>query len=319
MTALARSDAPVRLGVVLARGQSTTATLEIAQRAEKVGLAEVWLSEPGDVRDGVTIANVVASSTSTVGLGLDFADPFARHPGAIAMEAVKLHEASRGRVLLRLGEVSPRVADEASLNTMVQGIVTVRSMLRNEPTIPVYVGAVSSRALYLAGAHADGVQLGALANPGYVDWAWQEIARGARDHGRDPASIDLVASVLVRVDRNAERARDRALNLLAFWLHRVEWSVIEHSGADLERVAAIRRSVERYGIGPALPLITDDIVNTFAAVGDPELVTATLERYVEAGIRGVLAWPIPSGGNGWELLTEQVWPRVLRAAAPRVS
>jgi 5,10-methylenetetrahydromethanopterin reductase len=238
---------------------------------------------------------------------------------------VKLHEASRGRVLLRLGEVtSPRVADEASLNTMVEGIVTVRSMLRNEPTIPVYVGAVSSRALYLAGAHADGVQLGALANPGYIEWAWEQISQGAEDHGRDPASIDLVASVLVRVDRSSERARDRALNLLAFWLQRVDWSVIQHSGADLSRVKAIRRSVERYGIGPALPLITDDVIDAFAAVGDPDTVVRQLDRYVAAGVRGVLAWPIPSVRNGWELLTEQVWPHVraaaeLRSAAAQIS
>ena len=96
-----------------------------------------------------------------------------------------------------------------------------------------------------------------------VEWAWSEIARGARDHGRDPSSIDVTANVLVRVDRISERARDRVLELLAFWLHKVEWSVIERSGADLDRIA--NGAQVRPASGPgSTSLITDDVVDTFA-------------------------------------------------------
>jgi alkanesulfonate monooxygenase SsuD/methylene tetrahydromethanopterin reductase-like flavin-dependent oxidoreductase (luciferase family) len=172
--------------------------------------------------------------------------------------------------------------------------------------VPVQLGVVLSgdesvaateANLRAAGAGAGRVHLGALASPGYVAWAWDEISRGARDHGRDPESIELSASVLLRVDRNYERARDAIITPLAQWLARVDWPVIEHSGVDVHRVAAIRRSVERYGPGPALPLVTDDVVNTFAAIGDPERVLRRLDEFVRVGVQRILAWPAPEPGR----------------------
>jgi alkanesulfonate monooxygenase SsuD/methylene tetrahydromethanopterin reductase-like flavin-dependent oxidoreductase (luciferase family) len=312
------SSAPPRLGLRLSESDLPGDAVEHAGRAEALGVTEVWLSEPGDVRDGNVLAPHVVSSTTQVVVALDMGDRFVRHPSAIAMEALKLHEAAPGRVRLRFGELfSTRAPDDASLTEMADGIAAVRSRLVDAPAILIFVGAVTARALYLAGAHADGVELGPLATPAYIEWARQEVARGASDHGRDPESIDLVTQVIVSVDHNAGRARDDVLDLLAYWFHRADWSVIERSGADLERIAAVRRSVERYGTTAALPLLTNDLVHTFAAVGGPEHVIQQLDHYVQAGVRGVLAVPALRRGAGIELLADRVWPYV--GATPRVT
>jgi 5,10-methylenetetrahydromethanopterin reductase len=166
--------------------------------------------------------------------------------------------------------------------------------------------------LRASGAWADGVQLGAIVSPGYARWAWQEVASGALDAGRDPATLDLASNVLLSVDRNPRAARDAVRGVLAYYLNRVEAVVRSTSGADPEEVAAVSRAVQTDGIEAGARLISDGLVDVFAAAGDPDHVAQRLQAYVAAGLRGVLAWHVlgPDPAAALRLLVEDVWPRV---------
>ncbi|HEY2593270.1 MAG TPA: LLM class flavin-dependent oxidoreductase, partial [Chloroflexota bacterium] len=156
---------------------------------------------------------------------------------------------------------------------------------RARPSIPVYVGAVNGRMLRAAGALADGVQLGAIVSPGYAAWAWQQVQHGARDAVR---------------------------TVLAYYIHRVESVVLSTSGADPEELRRVRETVLEQGLPAGARLVTDGLIDTFAAAGDPEAVCERLRAYLAAGLRGVLAWHVigPDPARSLQLLAEVVRPRV---------
>jgi 5,10-methylenetetrahydromethanopterin reductase len=163
-----------------------------------------------------------------------------------------------------------------------------------------------------AGAWADGVQLGAIVSPGYVQWARQQIASGATDAGRDPCEIDLVSNVLLSVDQDAPAARDAVRRVLAYYIHRVEPVVLETSGADPDELAGVRQAVLANGVDAGARLISDRLIDIFAAAGDPDQVAERLAAYLAAGLRGVLAWHVlgPDRERALQLLAGTIRPRV---------
>jgi 5,10-methylenetetrahydromethanopterin reductase len=332
------SAAPRRLGLALSNEKSIRATVALAVQAEELGIEEVWLPESGHGRGLFTVAATLAAATRNIKIGIGIVNPFWRHPSLIAMEAAALDEASGGRLMLGVGAAlwTLRALGEADsrtdkpLTAMVEAIRVVRAMLRGEqaidgqvfavradarldfptfrPTIPVYVGGVNGRMLQAAGAWADGVQLGAIASPGYVRWAWQQISTGATRAGREPSTIDLASNVLVSVDADAQAARDAVRHVLAYYIHRVEPIVLTTSGADPDEIERVRQAVIGHGVDAGARLVTDGLIDTFAAAGDPHRVAARLRDYLAAGLRGVLAWHVigPDQGAGLRLLAGEV-------------
>jgi 5,10-methylenetetrahydromethanopterin reductase len=336
------SGAPRRLGLALSNEVPISETVAMATQAEALGFSEVWLPESGHGRGMFTVAASIAAATQRIKLGIGIVNPFWRHPSVIAMEAAALDEASHGRVLLGLGAAlwTLRALGEADARTdqpltaMVEAIRLVRAMLgagerphsRVFPfradahldfalprtQVPIYVGAVNARMLDSAGVWADGVQLGAIVSPGYARWAWQQVVRGATGAGRDPRELDLVSNVLLSVDKDRRAARNAVRSVLAYYIHRVEAVVLSTSGADPEELERIRQTVRELGADAGAARISDSLIDTFAAAGNPDEVSLRLREYLDAGLRGVLAWHVigPNPERALQLLATEVAPQV---------
>jgi 5,10-methylenetetrahydromethanopterin reductase len=166
--------------------------------------------------------------------------------------------------------------------------------------------------LRASGAWSDGVQLGAIVSPGYVRWSWQQIVYGAQRAGRNPADLDLASNVLVSVDPSPRTARDAVRRVLAYYIHRVEPIVLSTSGADPEAIQRVRLAVLESGVDAGARMVTDHLIDVFAAAGDPAHVVARLQDYVAAGLRGVLAWHVigPDRARALQLLADEVRPHV---------
>jgi 5,10-methylenetetrahydromethanopterin reductase len=336
------SGAPLRLGLSLSNEVPVRDTVALAVEAERLGLAEVWLPESGHGRGMFSVASAIAGATRAIRLGIGIVNPFWRHPSVIAMEAAALDEIAGGRVMLGLGAAlwTLRAFGEADSRAdkprraMVEAIRVVRALTRREVGIdgevfavrgdarldfepvsrmPIYVGAVNARMLQAAGMWADGVELGAIVSPGYARWAWQEVVHGAERAGRDARELDLASNVLVSVDQDGQAARAAIRHVLAYYIHRVEPVVLSTSGADPDRIDRVRRAVLADGVDAGIRLIDDELIDTFAAAGQPDHVAERLAEYAAAGLRGLLAWHVigPDRVRGLRLLAEEVRPLVV--------
>jgi 5,10-methylenetetrahydromethanopterin reductase len=316
-------------------------TVAIAARAEELGLSEVWLPESRHGRGVFTVAALVAAATRRIGIGVGIVNPFWRHPSLIAMEAAALDEASSGRSMLGVGAAlwTLRALGEADTRTdrplaaMVEALRVLGALLHGAEgidgqvfpvradasldfrvgrRIPIYVGAVNAGMLRTSGRWADGVELGAIISPGYVRWSWDRVAEGAEAAGRDPTVLDLAGNVLLSVDEDATAARDAVRRVLAYYTGRVEPVVLSTSGADPEEVARVREVAEVRGADAAAELVTDGMIDTFAAAGSPDHVAARLREYAEAGLRGLNAWYVigPRPDEALRVLAEEVRPAV---------
>jgi 5,10-methylenetetrahydromethanopterin reductase len=334
---------PLRFAVSLQNDRPIAETIEHARLAEALGYPEIWTNENGHYRGIFTVASTLAAHTTTAAIGLGIVNPFHRHPSVIAMEAAALDEASGGRLKLGIGAAQWNLrnlgeADERTrrpYTSTVEAIQIIRALLRGDPVpaseqftvstqacldfeplrrdLPVYAGAVNERMLRAAGAYADSVELGAIMSTGYVRWALGVIGQGAAAAGRDPASQDIAAPLMVSVGTDAKAAREAVKAGLAYYLHRVENVVHAHSGADAGTIQRIREVTGERGAEAGAALVTDEIIDTFAVAGDTRLAVRRFREYAQAGIRGLIIQhvPGPERVQGLTLIAEKVVPRVL--------
>lgn len=327
-----------RIGIACSNEESAARTIRLVRLAEGLGFAEAWVPESSHGRSVTSIAAALALATSRIGIGVGVVNPFWRHPSLIAMEAATLDDLSKGRhrmgvgpavwTLRALGEADARV--DKPLTATVEALGIIRALLDGRrlppstlypvredarldiepvrPGIPLYVGAVNRRMLEASGRLAEGVYLGAITSPGYTRWAAARVAEGAREAGRDPDTIDLIANVLVSVDEDRQAARDATRPVLAYYLHRVEGVVVDEAGADPDAVADVRRAVAAGGVEAGAKRVSEGLIDIFAAAGTPSDVVGRLDVYTTAGLHAPLAWHAfgPDKERGLRLLAGEL-------------
>jgi 5,10-methylenetetrahydromethanopterin reductase len=307
-------------GLSLSNEERASSTLALCQRAEEAGFDEVSLPESRQHRAVFSMAAAVMASTRRVRVRIGVANPVTRHPAVLAMEAGTLAElGGPERLAFGVGaaEWTMRMlgyepAGWRPYTHVVETVTALRRWLNGEalgftPTtfpagldtrldfvpprgIRLDVGAVNGRMLEAAGELADGVQLGALVSPAYATWARKRLAVGAQRSGRAVSSLVVSSNVLVSVGDDRGQARRAVREVLAYYLARVEGVVVDTSGADAENVAAVREAVRVDGVPAAAALVSDQVLDTFAAAGTVEEVASSLRRWVAAGIDLPLAW-----------------------------
>jgi 5,10-methylenetetrahydromethanopterin reductase len=311
---------PVGLGLSLSNEDHATATLARCQRADQLGFDEVSLPESRRHRAVFSVAAAAMATTDRIRVRIGIANPVTRHPAVLAMEAATLAElGGPARLAFGVGaaEWTMRALryDPPGWRPYTQVVETVRALRRwlageslgftpatfrggpddrldfvPPPGIRIDVGAVNGRMMEAAGELADGVQLGALVSPAYARWSRQRLAVGAARAGRRADDLLVSSNVLVSVGPDRGEARRAVREVLAYYLTRVEGVVVETSGADPDDVAAVRAAARADGVPAGAAVVSDHLVDTFAAAGTVDDVVDGLHRFVEAGVDLPLAW-----------------------------
>ena len=222
---------------------------------ERLGVDGLWSYETA--HDPFLPLFAAALATERVSLGTGIAVAFARTPFAMAQTAWDLQRVSGGRLLLGLGtQVRAHVerrfsaAFEHPAARIVDYIRCLRAIWDSfqngarpahegrfyrftlisdffnpgpieHPAIPISLAGVGERMARAAGEVADGFHVHPLHSPGYVrDVVRPAIAEGARAAGREPAQVDLIASVFIvtgKTETERAAAESEARRQIAFY------------------------------------------------------------------------------------------------------
>ena len=160
------------LGVIPGVGWRATEIQTIAREAEEAGFDGIFAAEVNN--DVMATAQLIGTATRRVTVGTWIANIYLRHPYVCAQGAALIADATEGRFILGLGVSHPPVNKALGVDmgdppaALRRYITEVRSWLKGEgpathlpqrPTpqpVPIYVAAVTSRTVELAGELADG-------------------------------------------------------------------------------------------------------------------------------------------------------------------
>ncbi len=209
----------------------------LAALAEENGFDQVWVSNDLFLESAAVLASAATQATEKIELGVGVFNPVSMHTPEIAMISASLQELSSGRFNLGVGAGADRFLQWAALETRPpvartrKAVRELRAMFSGQTPdgfspearlaagpvdIPIYVGAMGTRMLQLAGEVADGA-LPLLFPPSHFTVARRTIADGARQAGRDPDALDIAACVWCSVADDAAAARHAMAVKIAYY------------------------------------------------------------------------------------------------------
>jgi alkanesulfonate monooxygenase SsuD/methylene tetrahydromethanopterin reductase-like flavin-dependent oxidoreductase (luciferase family) len=303
--------------------------VELAVLAERCGYDRVSLGEGWTWEVHLVLAEI-AAKTRKLELVSAVVSAYSRTPGSIAMSAATLAAQSGGRYVLGLGassqaltegfhdvaytqpvtQLRTTVEDTRALLTggrieMTRDVRPLRLGVDDAPSVPIYIAALSPRALRLVGGLAEG-WLPFLVPPAQLPAFVDEIDRGRSGRSSDlDSAIRVLPAVPTVVSADAARARGvMSATLTTYLLAMGEFygPFLEGIGFGTE-VAAIRAANARPGDG-IIPEAGERLLREQTIVGTPEEARARLVEWYEAGADAPLL-TLPPGAPA-DLLRETV-------------
>jgi 5,10-methylenetetrahydromethanopterin reductase len=340
----------IRTGLLLLPSRPLADMAALAARAEALGYDDVWLADERFFREVYGTLALFAGRTSRVRLGPCVTDPYSRHPALTAMAIATLDEIAGGRAVLGIGAGVSGLAElgidsSRSATAIREGIELIRGLLAGERVtvkgqqvsfhdgrldwtparadIPIYVASQRAAGCRVAGHLADGaIMQGALAEP-LVRFLRETVHGAAREAGRDPARVELVArlNACVHDDRAAARDVMRPTIVRSLAAQRRDFFTFVTAGLRVPESLAGKLRGLPYTHDPAplralAPEIPDEFVDACTLTGPPAVVAAEVARLARAGIGQAMIYPLAVPGGDPEATVErfqrEVMPRVRR-------
>jgi probable F420-dependent oxidoreductase len=288
---------------------------EFARSAEDAGFDSVWDYE--FYRNPFVAHALCARATKSIKLGTGIAAACGRAPNEMANATADVDELSNGRAILGLSTGGAGWADcyngtdvDHPLPRMREYIHIVRSIWQHHasgepfeysgefykaksppvntfgvrqqlvrPKIPIYLAALKSKMLQLAGEIAEGA-LGYIWTPKYIkDHVLPNVALGARRAGRDPTDVDVASLVLCSVNADRKVARRIArINVGMYVATPGAGSVAEFMGLEDERNALLQALMSG-GLEALERATSDTLVRHFSICGTPDEAREQLAEY----------------------------------------
>lgn len=312
---------------------------DLAAAAEELGFEGIWIADSQSVfRDAWVSLTACALRTERILLATGVTNPVTRHPSVVAGSIATLDELSGGRAILGIGVGESAVRTlglpRATLARLADYTRVVRALLAGETVdfegrelhmawpvrpVPIYFASSGERSLELAGELADGVVFQRGSSPAFVRLALDAIARGEAKAGRPPGSTVRICRLACAVsDDDGAAARDEIRGYVSVAAGAAR--SLPEEAIEPELAEDLRRMKEAYDVhrhggreSPQAALVTDRVVDAFAAAGTPEQVAARMRELLALGIDGFsLTTTAPDPRGMLETLAASVLPEVTR-------
>lgn len=341
---------PLTTGLLLLPSHPAGRLAEMAQLAERTGYDYLWLADERFFREVYASLTLCALRTERIKLGPCVTDPYSRHAALTAMAIATLDEISGQRAVLGIGAgVSGfrelGIAREKSGVALREAVEVIRRLLAGETVtykgsvvrvdgahldftpvraeVPMYIASQRAVGCRSAGRVADGaIMQGCVAEP-LLAFFKDTVAAGAREAGRDPAAIDLVARINVCIadDRQAARNLMKPTIVRSLSAQRPDFFTFTTAGLTIPPALATHLEGLTYAYDPrpyqaAAADVPDAFVDAVTLAGPPEEVAAGVIRLARHGVSQLLVYPVSPDGRievAIERFQGEVMPRV-RAA-----
>jgi probable F420-dependent oxidoreductase len=304
---------------------------DIARQAQAAGFAGLWVTEAA--HNPFVACALAAGAADRLVLGTDVAIAFPRSPMVTAQAAWDLAALSGGRFILGLGtqvkahlERRFSVSGERPAARIREYILALRAIfdafakrapLRFEGEFwrfslltdffdpgpievadpPVYLAGVNDRLARVAGEVADGFCVHPLNSPKYLaEVIRPSVEEGAKQAGRDPGAVSLVAPVFTIVGEPSpelDRQRDAVRLQIAFYGTTPSYGrVFEIHGRDdmTARLGSLLRAGDRERMAAA---IDDELLDAFSVTASWDGLADALLRRFDGLAERVFPYAVP--------------------------
>ncbi len=316
----------MRLGLTLTGDQLTMADIvRFACQAEEAGFDSVWVTEAW--REAFVPLTAIAMQTNRVRIGTAIALTMARSPVLMELAATAVDEIAQGRLILGIGpgpkawnenwhavRFYPPAAYVREYADVLRLMWTAHSgksidyrgkylQIREyqrfsrpyRDRIPIYFGAVMPKFLRVTGAVADGLCVAACNTPRYIaDVARRYMAEGMQESQREAGTVGCMSLVICAVDKDREKARDRAKRQIAFYTTFPYYDIVLDQHDLAEEKTRIREAWARNDTTGMVASVSDQMVDLISIAGTPQECRQALSRY--EGIADEVSLYSPSFG-----------------------
>jgi len=298
-------------GFTLKPDHTLARTIALAQQAEAGGFGYAWIFDSHVLwKDPYPLLTAIALETDKLLLGTCVTNPATREPSVTASSLATLNEFSNGRMVLGIGrgDSARRVMGKppTTLARLEEATILIRDLVEGRTVdqdgtdlqltwtrgdkLPVWVAGYGPKALELTARIADGVIL-QLADPDLIRWFVDQLRGYARDAGRDPNEIKVMAAAPAHVG-DMESCRDRVRWFPALVSNHVVDLVNKYEPEDLPPgLTAYVRDREGYNYlhhaevgSDNAGFVTDEVVDRFCVIGSVDDHMSKLQALAEAGV-----------------------------------
>ena len=311
-------------------GLSGREMARLARAAEEVDFDTVFVAER--VADAFAVCQQMLAETSTLKVGTAVINARLRHPVLTAMTAMSMADSSDDRFVLGLGTANAQLNESclglgkvSPLAWMAEYVAVVRQALRGDPirffgqyfqvddlvldrtgpnSLPVYLGALQSGMLRLAGTIADGAILN-LRSVDAISMALAHLTSTAAQRDAALGNLHIACVIPCCVSDDVEQAREAARNaVLDYMLHPAASQLFdtELEPGQLDLLQKAMLAGDRVYASRILP---DRFVDSFVVSGSPVHCAEQMHRYGAVGVHMPVAFPRPVGADWatpvWEM------------------
>lgn len=320
-----------RVGVIFKSYEPLSSMQKYAAQTEASGMdggfwiaeAYHWFRKYGlESRGCFTTLAAVAMATKKIPVGLGITSPYMRHPTIQANEAAALDELSNGRFIMGIGagmvgieylEYDYKVMKPVPVHREAMEIMRKvwsgeafdyegefykssmpafdRAAAGLATEIPIYVGATGPYMQRLAGKESDGMLLAGLTAPHFVEYALENMRKGADSVGRTlPDDFRVGGVILTACSEDGDKARDATRSYTGTYvinkIRNIKNDIIlGGSGLPDSTWDPFRKAIAEGTEDNVTHLVTDEMMRRFTVIsGDPDDCLEITQELVDAGL-----------------------------------
>jgi probable F420-dependent oxidoreductase len=301
----------MKFGITLKPDLSVERIVALTRQAEEAGFEYGWIFDSHVLwKEPYPLLTLMANATRTMRLGPCVTNPAVRDLTVTASLFATLDLISGGRMDMGIGrgDSSRRVLGKKPVTPgeLERAVGTFRDLTAGREvqydgqparlgwatgSPPVWIAGYGPKVLSLAGCIADGVIL-QFADPDLISWCLGFVRHGAKEAGRDPRAVEVMAAAPVWVSVDLTLARQRVRWFPALVSNHVvdlisryrpeelpaalTSYVQDRSGYDYQHHAEVGSDNARF--------VSDEVVDRFCLVGPVKAHREKLKRLAEVGV-----------------------------------